>query len=366
MNYSSQNLEFERSKIYEKLDYKPQPDKYKGKLSWIVQQQIAATNGIQYVDKVGKMQDYPAYELPIEKVKEGIMLDIGCGWGRWLIAGIKKGYIPVGIDLRLEFCETTLATLKNNNSNGYVVVADLKELPFKNNTFDFIWSFSVIQHTHKDRLINCLQHIRRILKGGGFTKLEFPNEDGFRNKMGPVKETQVNALDYNSWDVRYYTIDQYRDFVSAIFNNFKYSVHSFLGIGVLKEDLRYVSIKNKILCGISLVFTAIAKIIKPLKQFSDSIYIKAMKESGTTNDEAISNFLNAHIAHPGNNLNVIHLLQCPTSGSSLELVAGDDNYIYNNARTLKYPLINGIPILIRSEAVSVPENLSGFSENNFK
>ena len=38
----------ERSKIYEKLDYKPAPPDYKGKLPWTVQQQKAATNGIQY------------------------------------------------------------------------------------------------------------------------------------------------------------------------------------------------------------------------------------------------------------------------------------------------------------------------------
>ena len=53
----------ERSKIYEKLDYKPAPPDYTGKLPWTVQQQIAATNGIQYADRVGKLTDYPTYEL---------------------------------------------------------------------------------------------------------------------------------------------------------------------------------------------------------------------------------------------------------------------------------------------------------------
>ena len=110
------DIEFERSKIYEKLDYLPQPENYKGKLPWRIQQQIAATNGIQYADRVGKLTDYPTYELPVRKVSDGLMLvyppypprrsrrNIGTGWGRWLVAGAAKGYIPVGIDLRLEFC----------------------------------------------------------------------------------------------------------------------------------------------------------------------------------------------------------------------------------------------------------------------
>ena len=169
---------FEREKIYEKLEYKKQPKNYSGKLAWLIQQQIAATNGKHYTDKIGKLNDYPVYELPVPEVENGLMLDIGTGWGRWLIAGYNKGYIPNGVDIRIEFCETALTTLKASNKNGYVVVADVKDLPFKSNIFDLVWSFSVIQHTHKTRLINCLQQINRIIKPDGYTFLEFPNSKG--------------------------------------------------------------------------------------------------------------------------------------------------------------------------------------------
>ena len=127
MDNNLSNIEFvrlqansfgERSKIYEKLDYKPAPPDYKGKLPWTVQQQIAATNGIQYADRVGKLNDYPTYELPVKKVDNGLMLDIGTGWGRWLEAGAAKGYIPVGIDLRLEFCQAAHAYSAAADSAG--------------------------------------------------------------------------------------------------------------------------------------------------------------------------------------------------------------------------------------------------------
>ena len=84
MSNQNEIQEFDRQKIYEKLEYQPLPENYKGKLPWIVQQQIAATNGKHYTDKVGKLKDYPIYELPVPSVDKGIMLDIGIGWGRWL------------------------------------------------------------------------------------------------------------------------------------------------------------------------------------------------------------------------------------------------------------------------------------------
>ncbi|MBC8112287.1 MAG: class I SAM-dependent methyltransferase, partial [Verrucomicrobia bacterium] len=164
---TEQDISFERSKIYEKLDYLPEPADYKGTLPWTVQQQIAQTNGIHYTDRVGKLADYPVYEMPVQTVEKGIMLDIGCGWGRWLVAGANRNYIPVGIDLRLEFCQTALETLKNNNKNGYAVVADLRHLPFQEGIFDLVWTYSVIQHTHYQRMISCLKAINQLLTPNG-------------------------------------------------------------------------------------------------------------------------------------------------------------------------------------------------------
>lgn len=350
-NFAEDRIEqFDKTKIYEKLDYKPEPEGYSKRLSWIVQQQVAATNGKQYIDRIGKLNDYPEYELPVKEVNEGVMLDIGNGWGRWLVAGSKKGYIPVGIDLRLEFCETALQTLNAHGKNGYSVVADLKELPFKDNIFDLVWSFSVIQHTHKDRMINCLKHIKRILTGGGFTKLEFPNKSGFRkyatNKMNSLAE----AGNYNSWVVRYYSVKEYKEIFLEIFNNFYFTVHSALGIGVLKEDLKYVSFKNKILCAASLSLSQVLKIIKPLKSLADSIYVLATKESNEKNKNAIEIFLADHDKNPGNNLNIIHLLQCPVTGSDLTL-SEDKRYLVSAKGNIRYPIVNNIPIMIKSQAL---------------
>ena len=349
------DIEFERSKIYEKLDYTPEPPGYKGKLPWAVQQQIAATNGIQYMDQVGKLRDYPRYRLPVDevdRVENALMLDIGCGWGRWLVGGSEKGYIPVGIDLRLEFCQAAKQTLTQAGVNGYTVVADLKEIPFKDDIFAMTWSFSAIQHTHKESMISCLKNISRVLVQGGFAKLEFPNSKGIRNKNGPAKALAGEADNYNSWAVRYYSVKEYKDFFTRIFGNFRFTNHSFLGIGVLKEDLKYVSFKNKILCGISLTGSVMAKIVPGLKNYSDSIYCMATKTAAGRNNSALEAFHAAHASDPSDNLNIVHLLQCPISGQGLILSPQRDELV-TESRSIRYPVKENIPILIRSEKIII-------------
>ena len=232
-----------------------------------------------------------------------------------------------------------------------MVVADLKEIPFKENLFDLVWSFSVIQHTHKERLLNCLAHIKRILASGGFTKLEFPNKNGIRNKTGPAKKYADKADDYNSWAVRYYTIEEYKNIFTNIFGNFRFYNHSMLGIGVLKEDLQFVSLKNKLLCGISLAGSLLTKIIPPLKNRADSIYVEAIKEGEGNTNSSLEKFYQAHQADPSDNLNIVHLLQCPVTGSALTISA-DRSFVSSADGNIKYPVKDGIPILIRSEIIS--------------
>jgi hypothetical protein len=343
---------FDRSKIYEKLEYQPEPAGYDGKIPWVIQQQIAATNGIHYANSVGKLQEIPIPPIPIPAAqRQGkLCLDIGCGWGRWLVAIGRKGYIPLGIDIRHEFCVSARETLQLHQLHGYTVVADLKNLPFQDGVLDAVWSFSVIQHTHCERLQHCIAHIYRILNKNGFCFLEFPNKYGMRNFFGPVKEAKTREMDYNSWAVRYYSIAEYKAFFEAKFNNFKAIVHSMLGIGVLPNDLQYTNgWKNRLQIALSLLATQVAKIIPPLVQIADSIYVYCTKREENNNelaDSAVQAFWQAHQTNPQNNLNILPLLRCPASGGALRL---EGNELISDAAKLTYPVLDGVPILIVAE-----------------
>ena len=347
-------FEFEKEKIFERLDYAPEPAGYTGRVPWKVQQQIAATNGIHFQDSVGKLSEYPIPDIPIKAAVDdsSLLLDIGSGWGRWLVAGAKKNYIPIGLDFRLEFCETARQVLKDNGFNGYTVVGDLKELPFREGVFSAVWSFSVIQHTHKDRLLSCINHIYRVLCKGGFSCLEFPNRDGWRNKRGPVKREEPYKDDYNSWCVRYYSIDEYKKMFERIFSNFSFKNHSFLGIGILPNDLKYAKgFKSRLGIAISLGLSSLTKVLTPMKHIADSIYIECFKQAGESS-AAVVEFMQYHKADPSNNLNIICLLQCPISGGPLKLSEAKDRLISEKGGVY-FPVVNQIPILVPSQAVSL-------------
>jgi hypothetical protein len=59
------------------------------------------------------------------------------------------------------------------------------------------------------------------------------------------------------------------------------------------------------------LLTHVASLIKPLKAYADSIYIKAFKNGSRVSDvEYIDKFLNNHSANPGDNLISFPLHDC--------------------------------------------------------
>jgi len=351
-NVEEDAIAFDRNKIYGNLFEEPAPKEYSSPIPWEIQRCISSTNGKHYAKLITKLKEYPEYELPVKSIqKQALMLDIGNGWGRWLVAGGKKGYIPIGIDLRLAYCKIARKTMRHFNTNGYTVVADLENIPFKDNLFELIWSFSVIQHTHEKRMKNCLQHAERLLSESGHVMLEFPNKNGIRNRFFSLSHTEEKK--YNSWCVRYYSIQEYKNIISSLFSGFSFSNHSFLGIGVLKEDLKYVPFPDKILCAVSLLLSGFTKFIPGLKYWSDSIYINAAKKNHqpVNNSKSIEDFWKLHLTYPGRNLNVIPLLRCPAYGDELTLSECGTKLISGNNR-IYYPIIDEIPVLIKSEALS--------------
>ena len=73
-----------------------------------------------------------------------LVLDIGCGAGRFAEIAVKCGANVVCVDLSysIDACFENLST----NSNVNFVQADLYNLPFDISSFDYIYSLGVLQH----------------------------------------------------------------------------------------------------------------------------------------------------------------------------------------------------------------------------
>jgi len=106
----------------------------------------------------------------IRKYSSGICADIGCGDGQYLPYFNCDDVIAVDLSLtRLK------RAVKKRDVFG--IVADVKVLPFKDDTFDFIWSSEVIEHLTENDGDKMVDELRRI--GRGKIVITTPNTNFF-------------------------------------------------------------------------------------------------------------------------------------------------------------------------------------------
>lgn len=108
--------------------------------------------------------------------KRGLLLDIGCGTGRYLSALCREGFNIVGMDFSLGMLR--IASKKGNLANISLVNGEGTNLPFKSNAFDFVLCIDMLHHlpTSQDRG-ELLSEISRVLKAGGEMILEIKNKN---------------------------------------------------------------------------------------------------------------------------------------------------------------------------------------------
>jgi SAM-dependent methyltransferase len=91
-----------------------------------------------------------------------LVLDVGCGMGRFADVATRWGAHVVGIDLSLA---SEVAAQNLAGRNATIFQADVFQLPFAEGSFDFIYSIGVLHHTP-----SCEQAVKvlpRLLKPGG-------------------------------------------------------------------------------------------------------------------------------------------------------------------------------------------------------
>ena len=248
-----------------------------------IQEMVAATNGKHYRPLMGRLKSLPIPELPrrvrLEAAGKGRkpwMLDIGSGWGRWLLAGANAGFIPVGLELKLEPAKVARDLLKAEGKRGFVVVADAGKPPFAPESFDVIWSFSVLQHLHRSRAKACLERCGGLLKKAGLLAIELPTKFGIRNRL--IRHSQeIEEDDRESWAVRYYTRQGVGEALGSVFTKAEIESHAFGGIGYLPVDLKFVPWKFRVVVLVSETFRHLCKVFPFLTNWADSWYVFARR-----------------------------------------------------------------------------------------
>jgi ubiquinone/menaquinone biosynthesis C-methylase UbiE len=113
-------------------------------------------------------QRFAANKLDPRAIFEGrACLDAGCGNGRGSIFMMSNGAKRVDFaDISPTNIESTTHNLKSFGFDNFAGnLTSLEKLPFKDESFDFVWCNGVIMHTHNPDA--CLRELARVLKIGG-------------------------------------------------------------------------------------------------------------------------------------------------------------------------------------------------------
>tara|TARA_Y100000389_G_C17393590_1_gene481295 strand:+ start:699 stop:1286 length:588 start_codon:yes stop_codon:yes gene_type:complete len=145
--------------------------------------------------------------------EDSYVLDAGCGNGKNMIYLKKKLKNIIGIDNCLGFVQHC------NSKNLNVIHRDIRNLKFKENSFDFIICIAVIHHlkTENER-IDCINNLLKILKPNG--QLLFTSWAYESDKYSTKKKFKVgnNIVKFNNKERYYYIYNEtlFNEFCSKI------------------------------------------------------------------------------------------------------------------------------------------------------
>ena len=199
----------------------------------VVSYLIGATNGYLYEHLAGKLEDYPIPSFPLrEKVishSPPKLLDIGCNWGRWSIGAARAGYVPIGLDPSLG---AVLAARRVATQMGLkigVVVGDARYLPFRDGSFERVFSNGVIQHFARNNAELAFSEVGKVLSPGGLSMIQMANAYGLRSFYHLCRR---NFSDGTGFAVRYYKPNDLAILFARTIGPSSLSIDGFFGLGL--------------------------------------------------------------------------------------------------------------------------------------
>lgn len=128
----------------------------------------------RFLTDSGKYEDETQKNIVLNLLNSGklLILDVGCGTGRFSIETAKQGCRVIALDPALSMLKELKTKIKKD-SKITLIRGSGYELPFKTSTFDGCTCINVLNHLSNYGQV--LTEIHRILKSMAFVIFSFPN-----------------------------------------------------------------------------------------------------------------------------------------------------------------------------------------------
>jgi SAM-dependent methyltransferase/uncharacterized protein YbaR (Trm112 family) len=245
----------------------------------LVQDVIAATCGNLYRHLIGNVTRYPIPEIRLPEGGGRRFLEVGCNWGRWCVSAARRGYEVVGVDPSLVAIRAARRVAEQLGVDATYVVADARHLPFPDDAFDVVFSYSVFQHFARDDAVASFDEIGRVLRPGGLAMIQMANVWGARSLWNQARERRFREP-RDLFDVRYWGPRELRDELARRIGPTEIAADGFFTLNPQMTDLELFPRRYRAVVRTSEALRRASERVRPLRFAADSLY--ALSRGGPT------------------------------------------------------------------------------------
>ena len=107
--------------------------------------------------------------MEFQNFRDARLLEVGCGMGTDLLQFSRGGARCVGVDLTPRSIEITQHRFKLYGADGAFMISDAEHLPFRDESFEVVYSNGVLHHTPDTE--GAIREVHRVLRPGGIAKV---------------------------------------------------------------------------------------------------------------------------------------------------------------------------------------------------
>jgi SAM-dependent methyltransferase len=153
------------------------------------------------------------------------------------------------------------------------VVADARHVPFADQRFDCVYSYSVLQHLSRIDATVAVGEIARVLSRGGLAKVQMPTAFGIRCVMHQARR---GFREGRGFEVRYWSIPALKDLFTRVGPS-RVEVDCYFGIGLQRADESLMTRRLKTILAASEWLKSASRRFRPLTWVADSVFIEAAR-----------------------------------------------------------------------------------------